>query len=335
MATTTMINSTEFPTTSSMMTGIPDSWHESLISALVAVCGTLFNSLSLLYFIKHDSEQLGSKLLILLNVFDLCVCTSSALTVFLELHNSARGPIESVSYALDVLLAVYVVAGESTAFSTCLLSVVRCWCLSLPFNRVTTRSLVRSTFCFLLYIVSREAAFVVLTWTCQDYHGCGLATFEVVRHYLTIGSMSIIIFLVVVSNAISIKKVISSRGSEDLVEVTKRAAVTVLLVSANFCLYNTSFIVLFCYFLKIPHAQARGNKTIRVLEYLTYRVFLPMNSATNPLIYLVRKLEMRQFVLGLLNRMRLFFVPDCGGQIDTDHSHTEELVNLTTSKIAD
>ena len=331
MATKTMINITEYPVTST--TDIPGSWHESLISALVAVCGTLFNSLSLVYFVKHDSEQLGSKLLMLLNVFDLCVCTSSALTVFLELHNSAHGSSWSVRCALDVLLGVYVVAGESTAFSTCLLSIVRCWCLCRPFNKVKMRSLVLPTFCFLVYIVSRETAFIIVSWTCGVE--CGRDTFEITRHYLTIASISIIIFLVVVSNAKSIRKVISARGSEDLVEVTKRAAVTVFLVAANFCLYNTSFIVLFCYFLfKIPHEE-RDNKTIDVLEYLTYRVFLPMNSATNPLIYLIRKLEMRQFVLGLLNRVRNFFVSSRSSDTDIECSHKEELVNLTKSKTED
>lgn len=61
-------------------------WYESWISAVVAVAGTLFNTLSLTYFIHHDNQLLGSKLLILLNLFDLCVCTASTATVFLELY---------------------------------------------------------------------------------------------------------------------------------------------------------------------------------------------------------------------------------------------------------
>ena len=298
-----MYNTTQAPALTTDYAG-SDTWHESVISAVIAVCGALFNSLSLVYFVRHDSDQLGSRLLMPLNIFDLCVCSSSALTVFLEFFWDFDKPSKGLARALDVLLGVYVAAGESTAFATCLLSVVRCWCLCFPFNKVNMKSLVISTAGFLVYTLGKETSYVALIWTCESYREdddtCTLPKFTEAREYLTIILISSIIVIVVLSNSISIKKVITSEGSEDLIELTKRAAVTVILVSINFCLYNTFFIVLFCVFQKIPNRH--NNFEYEFFEFLTFRVFLPMNSATNPLIYLVRKLEMRQFVLRGLNQ---------------------------------
>lgn len=205
-----------------------------------------------------------------------------------------------VDKVLDVLLGVYVVAGESTAFATCLLSVVRCFCLCYPFNKVKIQSLVLPTACFLFYVISRETAFIAVIWTCQS--DAEFVKFELIRYYLTVISISCVIVLVIVSNVISIKKVISAQGSVDLIQESRRAAVTVLIVSVNFCIYTASFIVLFCLFWDTPSPEVGSQRDI--LEFFTYRVLIPMNSATNPLIYLVRKLAMRQFVMTGLLRLK-------------------------------
>ena len=317
-----MENTTLSPTSTFDITHIAVSaWYEIPICALIALLGTLFNTLSLVYFIKYESEQLGSKLLMLLNVFDLCVCTSSALIVFMEILRSST----SSDHTLDVVMAVYVVASESTSFSTCLLSVVRCWCLCFPFNKVNNCHLVLSTACFLAYILGREIAYTAIRW--NGVHRDLFITFGLVREYLTIVSICSIIIIVIVSNMISIKKVIAARGSKDLIEVTKRAAVTVFLVSSIFCLYNSSFIVLFCIFLNIPRSSDLG---MYFLEFLTFRVFLPMNSATNPLIYLLRKVEMRQFVLSWLYRIKMTILRLFGRQTPNGTGQNgEELASLT------
>lgn len=202
-------------------------------------------------------------------------------------------------YIVDVLMALHAISVESTAFATCLLSVTRCICLSHGFYKINTRFISYSVGAFLAYISMREGLFVAALWSAHPH----ISLFSNIRYYVYLTYLSTIVFLVIPSNIISIRHVVLSEGSDDLMLVARHAALTVLMVSVNFCTLNTFFILCSGYFNGVPRIMENGSPGLIFLEYFNFRVVIPLNSATNPLVYLHRKKAMRQFAWKTLARI--------------------------------
>ena len=217
----------------------------------------------------------------LLNSLDLIVCVSATAILLLYVNN---GHESTLSEVLDVLLDTSL---ESTGFATCVLSVTRTICLCRPFYRINGKAIVVSTACFLGYLMVRELLWLVITPNVY------------VLMYLIFCNCTLIITVVIGSNVISARKLLKSKdevGEGRITELNKKATITVLILSVLFCCFNlvyVSSVIIFLLRVDVPYT----------FHPFSSYIALPLNSALNPIVYLIRKHGMRVYVKELWERV--------------------------------
>ena len=259
-------------------------------SALISVCGTFANSLSLSYFIKKDNESLGSRLLMLLNSLDLLVCVIATVTIL------SFYVITNININRDVLHSLYQITVESTGFATCVLSVTRTIYLCFPFYKINGKAIVVATASFIVYLVIREVIALTVSVTGELFWYLDVYT------YLIITSFTLIIIVVVGSNIISAMKLLKNNedelGARRITELNRKMTVTVLILSVLFCSLNLVYLVLqvvvhVLFYLTLRRDIPANFWTVFEFAYL---IAIPLNSALNPIVYFTRKRGMRVYV---------------------------------------
>ena len=225
----------------------------------------------------------------LLNSLDLMVCVTGSIqlgmmVVYWEIPGIAHETFNSL----------YFVFLEATGFATCLLSVTRCLSLCVPFYKVKREFVVLSGLIFIGYTVVREVVLVRIVKR-ETYLEKELLKIHIGMLLAEVGLM---ILVALMANTISVMKIALQ---PDVVKRSRsrsagvRATVTVLILSGFFCFLNTFFLVtevLYFYF------RVRFSQSVLIYFGIFYAV--PLNSVMNPLIYLLRKREMRQFLGALV-----------------------------------
>lgn len=261
----------------------------------IGVLGTFTNLFSLTYFFRNDSRSVGSRLLILLNSFDLLVCISATgVTVFYNLFNATTGHTKvRLDHTQEFCKLLFRISTQCTGFTTCLLSITRTISFIKPFYRVNQVAIAFSSAIHASLIAIIETTVIVLYWVKSDNFYLAMDT----MNYIELFVMSLIFVLVVVSNIFSVAKLkISQRNRERVAGINKRATITVFILSILFCFFNVTFIATYyCFLLKIE-----VNDTF---FWIAMFLALPLNSASNPLVYILRKEHMRVYIRREFNRV--------------------------------
>ena len=269
----------------------------SVISGLLAVIGTATNSVSLSYFVRKETRGLGSRLLILLNAFDLIVCLSASLVVlFNTLKDTERvcdtaGQCEVASglgrlfeESANVFRLCFRITTQCTGFTTVLLSATRTTSIILPFYNIHGRTIALAVAAHSLLITAMETTVIALYWVRSSF----LPKAFQLMSWVELVVLGLIVLLVVLSNTVSIAKLQTGYATR-MTELNKRATVTVIILSLLFCVFNTALIVML-------GVGLYGTQLHPTIIWLSLWVALPLNSATNPLVYIWRKQPMRQYL---------------------------------------
>ena len=259
-------------------------------SGLVGIVGTPANIVSLTYFYKHDRTTMGSRLLILLNSFDLLVCISAiGVNVFYNLGIHASN-VETLYMAEDIFKVLFRVSTLCTGFTTCLLTITRSISLVKPFYeinqfRVATASLVHATI-----VAVMEILLLVLAET-ESVPWDFFSKAQNIVFIVELVDLTLIFLLVVISNIFSVA---SLRKSQSIAvnnhAIAKQATITIFILSTLFCSLNLAFVVsLLCNSTKVSIPPT--------VSWFAMWLALPLNSALNPLVYIWRKEPMRRYLM--------------------------------------
>ena len=267
-------------------------------SAVINLGGTASNIFSLYFFIHTNNGSLGTRLLMLLNTLDLCVCLTALFSFAGQYFHEINQCWDYLSASLNVLYGVFL---ECTGFVTCLLSLCRTICMCFPFYNINKRAVAISTVVFVLTTVLREGGARVSYYVLIAANSTDILYFYMdASSSLAVANLSLMIVIVAVSTVVSVVKltVTSEKYNERSAENIKKATVTVVILSILFCIFNIFYIIITGYMISVSFADGK-NATV---YYLALWFAIPLNSACNPFVYLSRKPDMRAFAMKTMRR---------------------------------
>ena len=257
-------------------------------SALITLSGTVTNALSLSYFIRKDNRTLGTRLLMVLNSLDLALCCTSPFAIATGLNNIRSDQM------YDITNGVYCSLLASTAFTTCLLSVVRSISVSRPFAPINEKAVVVATISWNVLIVAKEVIYRAYKMS----HTKSSGQLELAAKCVWVTKIAMIVLVVVVSNSISVMKILRSRAeigeNYRLTDKNKQATITVVILSLLFFVFNTLWVT------TLGAVFLCGAKLNQYFLSFAFWLGVPLNSALNPVVYLARKESMRRYLRGIL-----------------------------------
>ena len=245
--------------------------------------GTISNALSLSYFLKKDRETLASKLMILLNSIDLLVCFSALASFFYAVLGE-----NVMAYQLGLWFHFLLAA---TAFVTCLLSVTRTISLVYPFYEIKKKAIVLATAIYGLTLIFSR----LMRPSLQDLYSNDLLIKAANIYHIS--EMTLIIFIVIISLISSVVKLQS--GDNNLANsdpARRHATITIIIISGFFCAVNIAYLICVVVISFGGTAIWKDKTALSIaVSYSTY-VGIPLNSTINPIIYFIRKKQIRDYV---------------------------------------
>ena len=255
----------------------------AIFSGILALLGTVTNCLSLSYFVTlvraknrpTNLENSVSWVLLILAMFDLLVCTFAAGRVI----SMSGSPTENLPLVSEnatqnlpyiIFTGLLFVSSDTTAFLTCVMSVMRTINLLRPRYKMSLKLIGSSILVYSLIVISVSYL---------------MRSAPALASFLKFFILSLILITVIVSNAICMVKLYDS----DTVEWKKRATITVAILSLIFCITNMGYIVICGRFLLFEKDKV---PTAYVIVFLY--ILLPFNSACNPIVYFVRSTKIRR-----------------------------------------
>ena len=261
-----------------------------VVGFVQGVVGTISNVISLSYFLNKERETLASKLTIMLNITDLLVCFSNivAMVAFVNAYftTQALGSIQYLVFWLELLVA-------ATAFATCLLSVTRTISLVYPFYIIKKKAI---AICIVFYWITLMVSKFLLP----------ILNLKYIHEVYNITELSLIVFIVIVCLVICILKLRINDKNPAITNSARRyATITILVISGVFCVVNIAVIIGLTSgsWVEVPKKgepmdKDAQNKFLLIAWITFYAVFvgIPFNSAINPIIYFIRKKQIRDYV---------------------------------------
>ena len=248
-----------------------------IISVLMGISGLFLNLLSLVYFVKHQNKGLSNRLLITLITTDSLFCLASILYSFLwDLFYNA------LWIALNII-------NISNCVTTVLLSVVRAISITYPLYQIRQ------------HLVWAAVPFLIVTFGSFTLY-IDTVGFQLSYSIIAVTFNLLLVLVVTVSSIVSVRSLRSnvtvrnaevdftSQANDNNRLVKRRATITIVALSVVFCI-TTSIVW-------IAHTLMTLVFVIPSVEALRHiGSLLLINSTVNPLIYLVRKRELRDYVI--------------------------------------
>ena len=259
------------------------------VSTILCVMGTLSNLTSLIYFIKKKDKTIGDKLLMLLNSVDLllCICATLLTAILSYLEGRDEQMPEGMWYVIIPITVLYFLLIDGTAYVTCLLSVTRAIGIVSPFYQIRGK----------LLIILGILVFVVIelpVWLINRLIGSYDNDIQLVAYSRL--AMSLLMLLTVLCATIlavyNLTRADLQGATENVSRNNRKATWTVVILSALFLLFNS--ILLGATWQLIMN---RGIAYDKILFYLACYLLIPLNSSLNPMVYLTRISDMRQFFI--------------------------------------
>ena len=281
-----------------------------ICGGLIGALGTVTNSISLSYFIRRSEKGVSRRLFIYLNVFDLIVCVSEVLTLAFY-YCEDPDICGTGKFPFKVFFAVFDVSVETSGFATCLLGVTRVISVCFPFYQINRKvlNIAKATF------IGLEVVRAIL----RTYFSADLSEKEItlilygkIEYTVMIVLLTMFILVNTTSTILLSWKLLTdvkvdsndnlNQGQYTARRNKVRATVTVLIVSGFFLVLN----IFFCTALYLETFVGRYGVSTEVFVFTIIAVWLaiPLNSALNPLIFFLRKREMREYVKQLPGALR-------------------------------
>ena len=296
-STTSTPYTSPFLSTSTPFTSLSIStpWDYGMVvfTVLIAIFGTAANSLSLSYFVNvvrfsggmRNAGGSTTQLFAKLNFFDLLVSLTSAFEFILWYY-----PFIAV---LEVFKTICMISMVMTGFLTCVLAVVRMIHLLFPLYNINWRAVTVSIVLYSMTVLVLVVLFFLRIFIISDE--------SLLHEVLPAVDFSILagVFLIdVLVNIISLVTLYFSKSSHrESRDIKRRATITVMIISVIFCICSIGLIVI--YVANIFYNYVMPFELIEISLY----ILVPLNSACNPMVYLMRKEEMRSHVRTLWGRL--------------------------------
>jgi hypothetical protein len=216
---------------------------------------------------------------------DLCVCTT---VVSLKVLREVFPGTAFWLIIRNIAESLYVISVDASGFATFLLSITRCISVSVPMYQIRGFYVAISGAIFISFTVIREVAFwVILTTNKDSYRTTVHASF-------IFGGIGLMVASIALINLISVRNIMrNSDITEESREAGVQATVTVTILSGFFCLLNTFYIVS-----SVLHFYFDAKLSLVALKFGIF-YSIPLNSALNPLIYFLRKKDMRRHLIDM------------------------------------
>ena len=259
------------------------------VSATLCVIGTFANLTSLVYFIKKKDKTIGDKLLMLLNSVDflLCICATllSAFLSYVEGHENTA--LEDLRYVMIVITILYFLLIDGTAYVTCLLSVTRAIGIVSPFYQIRGKLLIILGITVFVVIEVLQLVLLIIAIATSD---------EPWLAYIRPLISLLVMLTVLCATILAVYKLTRSDlqgATENVSRNNRKATWTVVILSALFLVLNLIWLWADCLLLfKSP--TSTGTETITFAAFAR-SLAIPINSSINPIVYLTRMSDMRQF----------------------------------------
>ena len=270
------------------------------LSAPIAVLGTITNALSLSFFVvklrrNHDNkfpvpkraEVTTTKLFAALNLSDLFLSVSAILFyVSLKIYHLFPS-------FLVVSYAIFSMNLFATSFLTCLLAVVRAICVIFPLHEINW---ILIKIAMALYSVVAATLLSVRVFVPPHFQ-----TITLIVHVARFFIVAALFLVVLISNTVSVGKLFYAESRKKACNATiKKATVTVGIISAIYLVCNIGFLVIAG--LPLRSMSTYRNFPIDIIDALVY-IALPLNSACNPVVYFIRRSDMRSYLGGLSGKV--------------------------------
>ena len=304
-----MSSNTTGPPTFEVTKSDSNAWIISVFSGLIGLTGGLLNLASLSYFIAREEKSLSRRIFIMLNAFDLLVCTALVPSVLLYFCTTPLRAFSQLSYR--VCYAFFNLGVECTALSTCLLGILRLIAIRFPYYQVKKKALVVVSMTFIFLEIFREILRLYYFFLDKSnlafylkFHNA--AMISVLTLAIAINSISSILLSMHLLG--SSKRPGSGRNNsynkKSMTKSSRRGTVTILILSTSFLVCNSLYgISLYILISRRPGPQTpKPSAPKRLLGNILLWSIIPLNSAMNPLVYFLRRKEMRNFIRNLLSK---------------------------------
>ena len=270
------------------------------VSILIAIFGTISNSLSLSYFIgviRSSSKcstritgRLTTKLFAALNIFDLIVSVSSTSVVVVIFF------FENVAWLMEAAAFILRTSLFATTFLTCLLAVVRTINLTFPLYVINWTAVKGSILVYNVFIIILQLVYL-LRFIKAISIAIDIDTLCAVFFNIELFILVAIFIIVVVASGISLEMLFVSQ--RHTASWKRKATVTIAIISAIYCICNITYIVVMgiTSYTMITEDYALHRKLVPdELMNISYFILLPLNSACHPVVYMIRRADMRSYV---------------------------------------
>ena len=313
-----------------MSSGIWDVWNQySLITTCIivpfVVFGALANSFSLLHFYRKSREGLGNVFLFCLNLSDFAVSVVGiAANVIPRLQTS------KTLFLIGVIktLAVFGFGADITRLITTYLSVIRTILVVKPLYRLCKR-VITSSFLFLSSVFLAYRLFVLVKfhypmaevlYVCFNFTNENETKCEVEKNFSDLSNMDEIVNICVISLhtligttccVLTLRQLLKPNedlGASRTTDTNRKAAHTTLILSFICNVLNVASIGCSAYITEQEYVQ--DDKFIRnaVLATFLNMQFVPLNSALNPIVYIVRTSALRERIRNIPRRVGKFIM---------------------------
>ena len=221
----------------------------------------------------------------LLNSVDLllCIC-ATLLTAFLSYEEGRENTASDIIWFLITpLMILYLLLIDGTAYVTCLLSVTRAIGIVSPFYQIRGK----------LLVILGISVFVVI-----ELSQLPLVLDELGDQWMAYSrlTMSLMVLLTVLfATIVAVYKLTRADlqgATENVSRNNRKATWTVVILSVLFLVFNSTLLGVMCQYLIYDSGFG-----IMTLFNIAFFLLIPLNSSINPIVYLTRISDMRQFFI--------------------------------------
>ena len=305
-----------------------------LLAAICAIIGTIANTLSLFYFVKTQTcsfKTLTPILFICLNAVDLILCVLM-LPVSISNFAAARFKLLNYEAACYTWSILFNVTMRYSIFIIGVMSVTRCIALLLPLHRIKRRIVISVIIIYFFLLTIQE--FVPLMYsldvvydnvtmmTCSynlnelfDPLSAEMKAFYFISQVIESLLPLIPILVSCVLSVYQLRKTPAVQlGYTKSDRNNNEATVTIITLTVVYLVFNIPFVLfgvessVFLFSngrVDLKAALNISDKAYDILSAVVQLYAITLNSAANPIVYVIRIKRFRMFVIGVLKRKPL------------------------------
>ena len=293
---------------------------------VIGISGTIFNGISLSFFLRHQRETLADLHLIALNFTDLLICCLSLAACFCwnELHAKS---IESDGYGPKgkllhlVIIESYLSLSNLSCFITTMLSVLRKLVLTKPLYIIRKNCVYLAHSINMIFSLGLVASKMIVQMdkkqgecdqSCTSDSSKVPTTILYVIQYLYV---LISVGLVGISGAIVVRAL--RRPSDILThqnggannEANRKATIMILTLLVIFVILNGTWAIVWTMYTVIEQSINSDELEMFRTHVMYIGFFLiAINSCANPVVYMLRNSRLNNYGRSILRRLKQFLM---------------------------